>query len=40
MQTVSKYGAAADAEAQAPAAPEEKPLGRANKDEPLMYHGV
>ena len=28
MQTVSKYGAA-DAEAQAPAAPEEKPLGRA-----------
>ena len=30
MQTVSKtYGAAADAEAQAPAAPEEKPLGRA-----------
>ena len=28
MQTVSKYGAT-DAEAQAPAAPEEKPLGRA-----------
>ena len=29
MQTVSKYGAAADAEAQAPAAPERKALGRA-----------
>ena len=29
MQTVSKYGAAADTEAQAPARPEQKPLGRA-----------
>ena len=27
MQTVSKYGAAADSEAQVPAAPEKKPLG-------------